>query len=333
MKEIVIALLRNIYSRSGRKVNLAELNMSLDLAIPRIDYFLSYYSLISGKKYSDLIDLFFKDGLKNLLVEYYKAGYLNRFGETVNEINYVCRFDEIGLDYYWIPKNACTYLKRNFSYLCDKNFTATLNNYKFHEAIQAKFGQPTMLAYLSSREKKFYSFSVVRDPIERFVSCYVDKFVKPLLTGKNLEPFIIKIILKIYSFYRIKADPQKRSISFAEFLMFVLQEPSFLHNEHWRPQSDFLPTNGVDIMIKQSNIESYLIHNQLFAEQVSKNKANRSVGVKYSSDKCTGDLVERLPKEYSIGEIVDYAQYITQSARLSLEQFYAKDFELYDLAD
>ncbi|WP_428356986.1 sulfotransferase family 2 domain-containing protein [Methyloprofundus sp.] len=332
MKEVAITLLRSFYKTSGHKSNLADLNMSLGVAVPRIDYFLSYYSLISGKKYSDLIGMFFKDGLKNILLEYYKQGYLNKFGSTVNGINYICRFDEIELDYYWIPKNACTYLKRNFSYLCDKGFTKTIKMHQFHETIQAKYGL-TMKQYLSNQEKQFKSLVVVREPIERFVSCYVDKFAKPILIGKNFEPFIVDIILNIYSLYQIKADPRKRSISFSEFMMFVLQESPFSQNEHWKPQSKFLPSHGVDIIIKQSSMEDYLLQNHLFAEEVSKNKANRSVGVKYSPDQYTGELAELLPNEYSIEKINDYSQYVTHSARSSLSKFYEDDYKLYCSAE
>jgi len=332
MKKVELELLRSFYKISRDKVNLADLDMNLGIAIPRIDFFLSHYSLITGESYPNLIDSFFKDGLKKTLYEYYRKGYLNKFGATVSEINYICRFNEIELEYYWIPKNACTYLKRNFSYLCDKNFTDSIKKNKFHETIQAKYGL-TMREYLLTRDKKYKSFSVVRDPIERFVSCYVDKFAKPVFKRNNFEPFIVDIIHKIYSHYQIKADPKERSISFAEFLMFVLQESTFLHNEHWRPQAHYLPNNGVDAMIKQPNMEEYLRKNNLFAEEVSKSKANRSLGIKYSPDRCSGKLAELLPMEYSIDEIDDYAQYVTHSARLSLEKFYEKDYELYSLAN
>jgi len=323
MNELEINTIKFLAQEEPR--NLKDLGMPLGVLIPRIDYFLSILRDISNTSINSIIRDKYKDGLKSYLLKVDELGGLGFYGRSVNPISYLCRFNSIGIDYHWIPKNACTFLKKNFASLNEQEIFSYDKN-KFHETIQDSYGM-NMSQYIDSAKSSNLKFAVLRNPIDRLVSCYIDKFYLPCVNDKDYEPYILNIIKNIYCYFDIKGDYQKRSVSFSEFLNYITNNPHFSSNEHWRPQIDFLRGVDLDFKVKQENVASFLMGKELLFAKKPK-KENSSVGLIYNEAAYVGELSEKTPLEVN-DELLDYSQFVTPSQHLLIKTLYAEDFSLY----
>ncbi|MGS0466419.1 hypothetical protein ACU8V3_04045 [Cobetia marina] len=103
------AALFNQINKIKKPVTLSDLNCSLAVAIPRIDYYISKKCLADSASYQDVLNDKFGGGLYKILDKYEKIGRLNASGSTTDLSTYMFRLHGLKLDYYWIPKNACTF--------------------------------------------------------------------------------------------------------------------------------------------------------------------------------------------------------------------------------
>jgi len=96
--------------------------------------------------------------------------------------------------------------------------------------------------------RDYYSFTVVRNPWDRAVSCFEDKFNRPADHPNTLN------------FHRpIASSLCLERVEFSDYLAFVAQTPDAVSNEHWRSQS-FSVCSGdgtpvVDFVAKLESIE------------------------------------------------------------------------------
>ena len=94
------------------------------------------------------------------------------------------------------------------------------------------------------RFETYYKFMVVRNPLERLVSGYINKIEKPVsFTKKTKFPHRIKIeILREYRRPELNLwlqDPNfDISVTFSEFIRFFIEKESSTMNEHFRPSID-----------------------------------------------------------------------------------------------
>lgn len=312
-----------------RKANLSDLKMSLAVALPRVDYYLSHKALVNRDDYLSLAASKFNGGLFEIIKDYYHRGRLNRFGYVADTSSYICSFNNIGVDYFWMPKNACTNYKKVFSIKNDPSFLEEVDKSQFHEKMQRKYGLG-MKEYLerSRSDNEKITFSIYRDPIERFVSCYIDKFVKPIVEERKLESFIENITENYYKKVGINEGANSRSLTFSEFLFMVINTPAFSLNEHWRPQENFVSGYEFDFFIKQEAAEDWAVENGFIEEQKRGGKENSSIGKTYTPDLYFGDLESVLPKDIILSNVKDYSQFVSPIAKLLLEDFYKYDYEM-----
>lgn len=314
---------------SKSKVNLSDLNMGFKVAVPRIDYYLSYKSLILEKDYKSLLDEYFTDGLHQLLTIYYNQGRLNSFGHVTDTVSYISFFNKLGIYYHWIPKNACTHYKKVFVRSDRPDFEKEIVPGRFHESINEEFGMQAPI-YIKNKNDllEHIDFAIYRDPIERFVSCYIDKFLKPIVENRQLEPFIESIIKSFYSKLGINDEANERSISFDEFLFMVLNTPAFALNEHWRPQADFLHGLELDVALQQDEAEDWMIEKGFIDSDKVGIKANSSVGKTYTPGLYRGGFESLLPRQIVLSEVLDYSQFVSNFAKIALEKFYQRDYQM-----
>lgn len=324
--------IREIFCSNKKPQNLKDFNIPLTLLVPRADYFLTQKSRIENVEFNkELLNKYFKDGLLCYLNTLYDQGYLNRNGITSNPIDYTLKFDRLKLKYIWIPKNACTFTKKQILLLTDKEFLRLHDKNIFHESVQEKYGF-SMLDYIDHPSNNSYpSFAVLRDPIERFISCYTDKFVLPALKGKDFEGFAYDVILKIIE---ISGQPRRPSdsVSFREFLEFVKSQPPYELNEHWRPQYAFLGNETLALCTTKNldfELPSILNESKTFLPE----RENKSFSLSFSEKKhCSGRFRNSLPKELELQDLKDYGDFLSHEDHDYLAELYKKDFLLYEQA-
>lgn len=140
-----------------------------------------------------------------------------------------------------IPKNACTLFKLMIVEHSDsqKHFQESCENIHSYTAKEGTGFGLDQLEHL--RDQEFFKFVILRNPFERLVSAYLDKFVKPL----ELEPFAQAVVQDICQHLNQPLDFQ-RSITFRQFVDYLSNTEDGWMNEHWRPQYTFLANNLID---------------------------------------------------------------------------------------
>ncbi|MEL0615902.1 sulfotransferase family 2 domain-containing protein [Cobetia marina] len=320
------AALFNQINSISKPVTLGDLNCSLAVAIPRIDYYITSKCYADSVSYQEVLDDKFGGGLHKILTKYKELGRLGNFGNTTDLSTYIFRLHELKLDYHWIPKNACTFFKKVLAEMQDPEVMKDIVPGKFHEGMNKKY-TVTMQEYLAG-DMAYTKVCILRDPIERFVSCYVDKFLKPISDNKPLEGFIYSIVKNYYSKEGINAEPNVRSISFVEFVYLILNTPEYATNEHWRPQSSFVKGISFDKIIMQNDALSWFIDNDYASSKYKNKRANSSLGKSFNYGEQNAKFASFLPKDIMIDQVQDYSQFVDETSYLLLSKYYKEDIAL-----
>lgn len=311
-----------------RPIDIGDIQEPFKQFFPRMDYYISWVSAATGKPLRELVQESFKGGLLRYAGWCIENGYIGTFGNTVDPASFILSFPSSKISLIWIPKNSCTSIKKTLVSLEPSSAQRSITQHRFHETCQTQFGP---LRVTLANESLFPKIALVRNPVERIVSCYLDKFAKPVVRGEPFEKFVYGHIRAAYSLCGVRGRKLDDSISFSEFIWYILNSPSWTLNVHWRPQSDFLGTLGD--------------HTDLFAiEDIdrvwerlglgNRQKAfNRSFGGRYRpTGDGNGKDANTSPAELDETSLSSYARFINPMLARMIERMYEKDFELYDRA-
>ncbi len=173
-------------------------------------------------------------------------------------------------DYYW-PENRFLYDERYKFIYCPIPKVASSTIRRLHLMIQNRqndFNDNYNLWHYSHFNVSFYSltywkaikilnnksyfkFTFVRNPYSRLLSGYLNKFVRP----KDKLPFFFKDVIRdVYNYKSEKIDLDK-SITFEDFLRYLMRTENKKLNEHWKPQYLFLGRTKFDFIGKFENIK------------------------------------------------------------------------------
>ena len=132
-----------------------------------------------------------------------------------------------------IEKNSCTLFKRILilnSEFSEQFIASTLDPHTFLK--QTGLMKPENATPFQDAD--YLRFIIVREPLERIVSAYMNKFVR----SKRY-----KIALKITQDYRRQFDQpydENRLLNFSEFVQHISKQKNQEMDVHWRPQIDFV---------------------------------------------------------------------------------------------
>ncbi|WP_167591697.1 sulfotransferase family 2 domain-containing protein [Jiella endophytica] len=302
--------------------NFKSLNEDIGYFFSRIDYYVSLESLVRGYPVGKLLRENFSGGLLNYLLAAKNAGCFGHFGNAVDPVRFAVHFPTSETTLIWIPKNANTAVKRQLLQFEPEERRAKIRKHLFHETLQAEFGLDR-LTWAKARPEN--TTIVVRNPYERIVSCYLDKFAGPVMRGGEFEGFVKTHIGAALALLDIDAPPE-RSLSFAEFISYVEHTPAYAWDDHWRPQFPFtfaypdarlIPTSRLDLLTPRRPVK----------------RANASVGAEFRpAEKLTGEFAETLPEKLTSSSITSYNQLVTPSLMARLRMLYGADEPLWEKA-
>ena len=172
----------------------------------------------------------------------------NRTNETVN----IKKLDNIIVDekfkilFCYIPKVACSQWK---------TVMASLNRTKsrqwVHDARNFKFLDAYPKDEVEKMLKTYFKFVFVREPFERLLSAYLDKFYSgdPAFHNNYGRQIIKK--------YRPGGNPEDKNITFDEFVNYVINIGDGYWNEHWQTYDKLCHPCGIhyDFIGRFENLE------------------------------------------------------------------------------
>ena len=163
----------------------------------------------------------------------------NRSNEPVNikHLKNIIVDEKSRILFCYIPKSACTQWKTVMANISleenkFKNIMAYLSrretSYRFHSARNYNFLTAYPLDKAKRMLKSYFKFVFVREPFERLLSAYLDKFLgRDIGFHKNYGRNIIKK-------YRPGGNPEDKNVTFDEFLNYVINIGNGYWNEHWQ---------------------------------------------------------------------------------------------------
>ncbi len=234
-----------------------------------------------------------------------------------------------------IPKNASSFLKLFMVENSNQKMRYAQLNEDIHRFVRRSGTDPLLekdspllqdFSYLNHEE--YFKFAILRNPLDRLVSAYLNKFVK---THPNPPNFAQHVIKDVHLSLDMNPDI-KRSINFSQFIHYLASSDDFSLDYHWYPQYLFL---GLDLF-KFDYIGQFermdLVFQQLekkFAIKIDSQK--RGPVNTYASIENGEKLHEKYPEELShLNGFPKAPQLYTPELEELVRVRYAKDIEIYE---
>jgi hypothetical protein len=238
--------------------------------------------------------------------------------------------DDLKLMYLPIAKNACSSVKR---------ITAELGGLSIadNEDIHRKLdNENTGLLFVNRSDDDIYHaleqsgwmrFVILRDPLERLVSAYVEKFVV-----NRLNPGVTitcdPVLMRRKKVGWLRADDYERGISFAEFVEDILSQPPYLLDPHWRPQSEYLRNFPHTHIYNLKNL-GVLLHDlsRHIGQEIKLPRLNASRGGNWETIHVNG-AAHMLPGDLPNPNHISVDSFLDGKLRDRVVSYFEKDIEL-----
>jgi Sulfotransferase family len=222
----------------------------------------------------------------------------------------IYEFDAV---FTFIPKNACSTMR----------YSVALHNGVISDASDFEWihqNNQTFVSSFSELVKARYTFTILRDPFRRLVSCFLDKIVTG---GEAADTFGYLT--------------NRRSLSDLTFREFALEISSVINNnDHWRPQHSFLVYREYDNYFCVENFFENAI--KTLKETVGFNVHDARKLSRHGSDLLLESRENRNFAQVSVAEFLlmrkrgvfpNYSQMYDRETIDATRVAYAEDFSLY----
>lgn len=149
-------------------------------------------------------------------------------GQRKTVLKHILVSDKYRFLYCYVPKVACSNWKRILKVLDGALENVNVKLKMDHKSDLVFLGdmKPDEISY---RLKHYYKFIFVRDPMERLLSAYRNKF-------GEIKEYQLKYGVEIVKRYRKSTRKSTGDdVTFSEFLQYLLDEEAERMNEHWMP--------------------------------------------------------------------------------------------------
>ncbi|XP_033744850.1 carbohydrate sulfotransferase 11-like isoform X2 [Pecten maximus] len=168
---------------------------------------------------------------------------------NVSRLSNVIVDDKYRVMYCYVPKVGCSNWKRIFLHMTGM-FNKTRKGPEDIEHNEVHFKYVKRLRILSGysisgiyhRLRNYRKFMFVREPMERLLSAYRDKFAGVGFEDKTFQKIAKEILKRFYPDSPIKENVKKGDVTFLDFVKYLVHgktfyDDSFEYNEHWERQS------------------------------------------------------------------------------------------------
>lgn len=226
-----------------------------------------------------------------------------------------------------IEKNACTYFRENM--LLHSEYEREFVNSKLNPHAFIKKRKRLLLKNLEQLSRRDYlKFVIVREPLERIVSAYANKFVRNRKVKMAVEA------TRQYANINPVFDQPRKLLTFRMFVHVLASHNDPLLDHHWRSQISFVApvVDQFDWLVPMNRINDFLpILEKRFHAELSREKtANRN---EYQSQDLEERLYDKFPARLrQLDQMPGVESMVSPELRTTLENRFQLDFEFYQLA-
>ena len=266
---------------------------------------------------------------------YNKAKYLRSLPTNKDflswpDYNYLVNH-EYRFVYCPIPKVACSSFKKLILQISEpenfQNIIKSLSGVQFHIHIDHAY---SLFQYKKQRVdkilagNKYFKFAFVRNPWNRLVSAYLNKFLPA-----EPRPVARPVIQFIYEKQGLAPNFEK-SITFRQFINYLIDTDDHLLNEHWRPQYLFLGDYDFDFIGKFENItEDFQQIKQKLSLRTDLDWLNKTENLDSRND--IENQADFYPQEIrNLTKVPDYQNFYTAELVELVRERYKVDIERFD---
>lgn len=149
-----------------------------------------------------------------------------------------------------IGKNACSFLKSQMIHISDVPHA----DYMIHDVHMltdhvrtgmqlGDYPRDEVEAVIDSPD--YFRFALLRDPCDRLLSAYIEKFVLNRNTPGNIR-HARSVVVPVQSALGMEAPDFDRGITFRDFVTWIISAPARQLDPHWRPQALYLAGMSYD---------------------------------------------------------------------------------------
>lgn len=195
----------------------------------------------------------------------------------------------------------------------------------FNTGVQLK-DKPIDLARDILASDQYFKFGVIRNPFERLVSAYLEKFVYQRTTERNLlhTEEIVREVGDSAGF-----DP-RTGINFDQFVEYIFRQDPYDLDPHWRPQYlYFLGVKHISRIFRLENIAQL--------EQQLRQRVGIEIQLGHENATSKSEIVLPTASELSAAELekqgaIHPDSFLSSRHVEAIREYYREDFELYRTA-
>lgn len=241
--------------------------------------------------------------------------------------------DKHKLIYHPIAKNACSSTKR---------LVAEMGGFKpekgqdIHHALDSQntglqFKDRTADEVITAlNDPSWMRFVIYRDPLDRLVSAYVEKFVQNRSCPSQRE-VNTGVIQAIFQKEEPTEEDFEHGVTFREFAEYILAENPNHLNSHWQPQTFYLgniPFTHMYEIKALDRLEADL--QEHVGKKVEIPRQNLSRG-KQSEAEYLSIAPDLLPKDLGNAKNLSLDSFLAPDLLMRLTEYYAADISIYRL--
>ena len=242
----------------------------------------------------------------------------------------VMMLDDIKVMYLPIGKNACSSTKRAMALLGglsldqSEDIHRTLDDQNTGLIFANRDDDDIREALL---ETDWMRFAIIRDPLERLVSAYVEKFVVNRLS-RDVRITCDPVLMRTLKLGWLREQDYERGISFRVFANDIMAHPPNLLDPHWRPQSQLMkdyPSTHIyhidDLDILSRDLEAHIGR----PVQIPRSNVSRFSG---QCDTDAGSAADSLPGDLESPQHLSVSRFFDDTLRRQVLAYHAEDLEL-----
>ncbi len=194
------------------------------------------------------------------------------------------------------------------------------------------YNWPAALREQIGRDPAWAVVAVLRNPADRLVSCYCDKFGR-----HRFEPLNLQHTARVYAWFNDGAEPDRavlqKGISFRQFCHYINATPREEHDPHWLAQWEYLKNRKWDRLFALERIGEF---EAFVRARLPEELRHIRLGLSNSNTRDDSgqerDVSDLLPDQWLRAANPPYRAFLAEDIMGFVRDYYSLDYHLYENA-